>query len=216
MATQRGQDGLLILGGEVVGSPLARTVYATSVTVIAVTGGGSTLTGVLMVGDIFSIAGGTSYTVTTSAIVAGTNAFSNIAFTPAIATAIASSAAVSFQTHSVAELKAWTLDSLIETVEDTVKGDKHKTYVGALAGHSGTASALLDGADTYQAALLNKIATASPDGTTAALAFRIASGKLLYGAAVLSNFAIASPEGSALVTINFSFQINGRLTLEYH
>jgi hypothetical protein len=216
MSTQRGQDGLLILGGEIVGTAKAQAAYATSITTIAVTGGGTTLTGVVMVGDIFSIAGGTDYTVSSTAIVASTNAIAGISFSPALATAIASNATVAFETHSVGELKAWTLESTIATIEDTVKGDKHKTFKGSQASHSGTASALLDYGDTYQAALIDKIATASPDGTVAALAFRVASGMFLYGAAVLSNFSVASPEGSTLVTINFSFQITGALSVEWH
>ena len=216
MANYRGQDGLLILGGELVGSPLTRAAYATGITTIAVTGGASTLTGVLTVGDIFTVAGGTEHTLSGSFYVASTNAVAGLVFTPAIATAFASNAAVTFQSHSVAELKEWSLDPSIDLIEDTVKGDKHKTYLGGLAGHKGRATAWLDAGDTEQAALLEKIAAATPDGTVAALVLKVADGKYLYGAAVLSNFSTSSPDGTANVPVSFDFQITGPLAKEWN
>src|SRR3989304_4672876 len=167
MTTYRGQDGLLILGGELIGTPKARAAVATGVTEFAVTGGG-TMTGLVTVGDIFAIASGTGYTVTGSFYIVSTNAIATLVFTPAVATAIASNATLTFESHSVAELKEWTLDSEIDVIPDTVKGRKHKTFQGGIAGHRGRATAWLDGGDTEQAALLAKNATATPGGTGAA------------------------------------------------
>ena len=217
MSNYRGQNGLLILGGELVGAPLLRAAYATSVTTVAVTGGVSTLTGILTVGDIFTVAGNTTeYTLTGSFYVASTNAVAALVFTPAIVTAFASNAAVTFESHSVAELKDWSFDSSIDLIDDTVKGDKHRTFKGGVAGHKGTATAWLDGGDEEQAALLAEIAAATPDGTVAALYFNISPGKGFYGAAVLSDFTAGSPEGSALVPVTFSFQITGPLAKEWN
>jgi len=215
MTTYRGQDGLLILGGELIGTPKARAAVATGVTEFAVTGGG-TMTGLVTVGDIFAIDGGTDYTVAGTFYVVSTNAIATLVFAPAVATAIASNATLTFQSHSVAELRDWALDAAIETIEDTVKGDKHKTFKGGVAGHRGRATAWLDGGDTEQAALLAKIAAGTPDGTVAALTFKIADGKYLYGAAVLSNFSAGSPEGSALCPVTFDFQITGPLAKEWN
>ncbi|HLE03971.1 MAG TPA: hypothetical protein VI729_05070 [Anaerolineales bacterium] len=215
MSNYRGQDGLLILGGELIGTPKARAAVATGITEFAVTGGG-TMTGLVTVGDIFAIDGGTDHTVTGSFYVVSTNAIATLVFTPAVATAIASNATLTFESHSVAELKEWTLDSEIDVIPDTVKGDKHKTFKGGIAGHRGRATAWLDGADTEQAALLAKIAAGTPDGTVAALTFKVADGKYFYGAALLSNFSVGSPEGSALVPVSFDFQITGPLAKEWN
>lgn len=216
MTTQRGQDGLLILGGELVGSPVTRVSYVVGASQIAITGGASTLTGVVTVGDIFTIASGPSHTVTGSFFVASTNAIATIPFTPVLGTVAASNVAVTFESHSVAELKAWTLDPSIDIIEDTVKGDKHKTFKGGQATHRGTATAWLDASDTEQASLIAEVATGTPDGTVAALAFRMAAGKFFYGAAILSNFRTESPEGSALVPVTFDFQITGPLSKEWN
>ena len=217
MTTHRGQDGLLILGGELVGTPEITISYATGVSQVQITGGGSTLTGVVMVGDIFTIgAGSQSYTVGGSFFAATGNAVATLPITPVIATVVATGATVAFESHSVAELRSWTLAPALDLIEDTVKGDKHKTFQGGLAGHTGSAMAWLDAGDTYQAALLDKIAAGTPDGTVAAMAFRVAAGKFLYGAAVLSGFSIDSPDGSALVGVTFNFTISGPLTPEWH
>lgn len=215
MANYRGQDGLLILGGQLVGTALTKQTYATSVSEIAITGGGSTLTGLVAVGDIFTIASGTSYTVNGSFYACTGNAIATLGFAPVVATAIASNVTVTFESHSVAELRDWSFDSAIEMIEDTVKGDKHKTFQGGVAGHTGRATAWLDAADTYQAALLDKIATATPDGTVASLVFNVTTGKMFYGAAVLSGFTTGSPE-NGLVPVTFTFQITGQLYKEWH
>ena len=199
-----------------VGTPKATAAYATSVSEIAVTGGGSTLTGVIMVGDIFTVASGTEHTVTGEFYDVTGNAIATLAFTPVIATAIASNATIAFQSHSVAELGAWDLNTAIDIIEDTVKGDKHKTYKGGLASFSGNGSAFLDYGDTEQASLIDEIAAGTPDGTLGALMFRVAEGKFIYGAAVLSNFAVTSPEGSALVTVTFNFQGSGQPFVDWN
>ena len=216
MSNFRGQDGRLILGGELVGFPVTPQAYATSVTTIDLTGDPLPLTGLVTVGDIFTVAGTTTqYTVTGSFYVASGNAVTGLVFTPAIVTAFSSDAVVTFESHSVAELTAWTLDSDIDPIEDTVKGDTHKTFLGGAAHHRGTATAWLDAADTEQGSLLAEIATATPDGTVAALVFRVAEGKYFYGAAELANFSTGSPEGG-LVPVTFTFQITGPLAKEWH
>jgi hypothetical protein len=215
MSNYRGQDGLLVLGGELQGTARAGSAYVTSVSEIAVTGGGSTLTGVVMVGDIFTIASGTAYTVTGAFYDVTANAIATLAFTPVIATAVASNATITFQSNSLAELTVWSLDTSIDLIEDTVKGDKHKTYLGGIASWSGSAGAYLDYDDTEQASLIDEIAAGTPDGTVAALMLRVNTGKFFYGAAELSNFAVTSPEGSALVTVTFNFQGSGQLYTDW-
>src|SRR3972149_2273486 len=104
MSNYRGQDGLLILGGELIGTPKARAAVATGVTEFAVTGGG-TMTGLVTVGDIFAIDGGTDYTVAGSFYVVSTNAIATLVFAPAVATAIASNATLTRSEEHTSELQ---------------------------------------------------------------------------------------------------------------
>lgn len=214
MSTTRGQDGGLILGGLLVGSPLVNGALLENDTTMDIDA--VSLTGVVIVGDTFTLAGeagSPTHTVTGGPFyVAAANAIASITFSTAIAAGgVANDAAVSFTSNSVAEITAWSITAGLEMIDDTVKEDTHRTFKGGLAIWSGTATAWLDYLDTEQASLIDEIANDPPDGTIAGLMFQISSGKTWYGAAELSNFSTESPEGSALQAVSFDFQGSGQV-----
>jgi len=219
MANYRGQDGSLILGGKLVGSPL--TVGSLTTGVATMTIDATTLTGIVAVGDLFTIpneTGTPTHTVTGSTFrVVSTNTVSAITFTPAIVTVVvADNSTVTFTNNTTAELTAWGMDASLEVIDTTKKGDTHRLFKGGIATWSGTATALLDYLDTEQASLIDEIATGSPDGTIAALMFEIESGKQWYGSVELSNFVVNSPEGSSLVDVAFTFQGSGAVLPDWN
>ena len=113
---------------------------------------------------------------------------------------------------SIDEMRSWSLDGVsLEMIDDTVKGDTHRTFLGGLATWEGTATAWLDYDDAEQAELIDAIATDPPDGAIAGLMFQVASGKTWYGAAEIQNFRIDSPEGSAVTPVTFDFQGTGQV-----
>src|SRR3990172_8702490 len=67
-------------------------------------------------------------------------------------------------TNAIGELRDWALDGVsIETMDDTVKGDKHRTFLGGV-GDGGTArlTCWLDGADAGQSVVIGYFAAATP------------------------------------------------------
>jgi hypothetical protein len=179
--TDRGQDGLLSLGGYLDGSPLLNGALTEGLTQMDIDA--TSLKGVVIVGDTFTIAGESgspTHTVTNGPFyVTVANEVNNIDFTPGIAAGgVANNAAVTFTSHSIAEITAWSLDEVtIEQADDTVKGDTHRTFKGGLASWRGSATALLDYGDADQATLIDAGAT-SGVGTLAGIVLRTASGHL--------------------------------------
>ena len=182
---------------------------------------GSTLTGIIAVGDVFTLAGETgspNHTVTGGPfyVVAGASVTA-VTFTPTAATGgAANDAAITITSNSAAEIAAWSLLAEIEMIDDTVKGDLARTFVGGLAKWSGSASALLDYGDSIQKSLLDEIASGTPDGTIAALQFQVGSGKTWYGAGELLRFVVQSQEGSALALVSFDFQGSGQVLPDWN
>ena len=109
MPNQRGQDGGLILGGLLVGSPLVNGALIENDTTMDIDA--VSLTGVVIVGDTFTLAGeagSPTHTVTGGPFyVAAGNAIASITFSTAVAAGgVANDAAVSFTSNSVAEIRA--------------------------------------------------------------------------------------------------------------
>ncbi len=214
----RGQGGALIVGGRLFGSPLVNGALLQNDTTMDIDG--STLVGVVAVGDTFTLAGesGTpTHTVTGGPFfVTGGNAISSITFSTAIAAGgVADDAAVSFADNRMAEVKSWTVDQAgFEMIEDTVKGDTHKTYRGGLNTFTGSAAAWLDYLDTQQAALIDAIANDPPDGAIASLILEVAPSRFFYGGVVLASFVSASPD-NGLVPVGFTFQGTGQVLVSW-
>ena len=213
MSNFEGQDGALILGGLLVGTPLVNGALIENDLIMDIDA--VSLTGVVLTGDTFTLdgeAGSPTHTVTGGPYVAAANAIANITFTTGIAAGgVSNDAGVNFTANSVAEIRQWAMNAALEVIDDTVKGDLHRTFKGGLAVYSGSATAWLDYLDTEQASLIDEIANDPPDGTIAGLMFQIASGKTFYGAAELSSFSTESPEGSAVVPVTFEFQGTGQV-----
>jgi len=212
--TVRGQGGALILGGRLLGSPLVDGALLENDTSLDLDGVG--IAGVVAAGDTFTLAGeagspthtvtgGPFYTVSACAI-------SSISFTPAIAAGgVADDAAISFDDNEIAELRSWTIDDNgLDLIQDTVKGDTHRTYKGGQARFSGSASAWLDYDDPAQAALIDEIASDPPDGTLACLLFQLGTGRYLYGGAIVRNVVPGSPD-TGLVPVGFTFIGTGQM-----
>lgn len=166
MTTYRGLDGFLAVGGVLTGSPEVKTTLATGATELNVTGGGSTLTGLLMLGDIFTLGGETDtpkYRVKTSCYAAtGTAILATIPFEPGVSEEIAVAASLTVQANSMAEAKLWTLTAGAELIDSTVLGDAWRTFHATatqLGTWSGRGEAYLDMADVEQASLINAIAS---------------------------------------------------------
>ncbi len=170
MSNDRGQDGALMLGGRLVGSPLVNGALLENDTTMDIDA--VTLTGIVAVGDTFTLAGeagSPTHTVTGGPFyVAAANAIASITFSTAIAAGgVADDAAVTFADNAVAELLSWTLDHAgLELIDDTVKGDTHRTFKGGLARWSGSAAAWLDYDDPQQASLIDGLAPGSVGGFT--------------------------------------------------
>ena len=218
MSSHRGQDGALYLGGRV-NSALLKGAIASAATTATLDAGAAAIEGVIVVGDQFVIAadgitrtatGGPFYTPTNAST---TNSIADVTFTPAATAGAADNAAVVFTNNSVSEIRDWQMTVEQEVIDDTVKSDTHRTFKGGLVKWSGTAKAYLDYDDTEQAALIDEIATGTPDGTLACILFSAQSDadefKSLYGAAELSQFRVMSNEGSGVVEVEFSFQGTG-------
>jgi len=214
MSNFEGQSGGLILGGLLVGSPLVDGALNAGETTMDIDA--TSLTGVVIIGDTFTLAGESgspTHTVTGGPFyVAAGDAIASITFSTVIAAGgVANDAAVTFASNSVAEIRSWALTTALEMIDDTVKGDTHRTFLGGLATWEGTATAWLDYDDAEQAELIDAIATDPPDGAIAGLMFQVASGKTWYGAAEIQNFRIDSPEGSAVTPVTFDFQGTGQV-----
>jgi hypothetical protein len=120
-------------------------------------------------------------------------------------------------TNAVGELKAWSLDGVaIELIEDTVKGDKHKTYLGG-QGDGGTASlsCQLDGGDTGQATIIAYFAAATPQSAGVAVVLTVNTGKTFSFSAVPTTMSLSSPEGSAVDMATFNFKVSGAVTMSW-
>jgi hypothetical protein len=207
MATFRGQDGLVALGGHLIGAVAVNGAVAAAATTVNLdTGGVGTLTGVSGPGDRFTIAGQT-YTVTGPFRVAAGNALTGVTFTPGAVGGFADNAPVIYQLNALAEVRQWTLTPQMQALDTTVCRQGHRTYRPGLHGWTGQAQALFDAADPQQRALLDRIASGTPATTTAAVLFGLLEGQPhdFYGSAVLTNFQVESPL-EELVTVRFDWQ----------
>lgn len=116
--------------------------------------------------------------------------------------------------NTIGELRSWSLEGVtIETIEDTVKGDKHKTFLGGL-GDGGTASLTcwLDGADAGQSVVIGYFAAATPQSAAVTVVLTASSGKTYTFSGVPQTVGFSSPEGSALDPATYTFKVSGAVT----
>lgn len=208
MTTYKGLDGFLSLGGILTGTPVLAVSYVTHISEIAITGGGSTLTGVVAVGDTFTISGESgspTHTITGSFYDCTGNAPATLAFTVSIAATVSEDATVTFDSNSVGEVRTYAFTCEVDITEDTAMGDKWATHKTGLARWSGSGEMMLDYDDAAQAELIDSLATATPSVSHNAILFGSADEKTWYAQCALNNFAITQNMGDiVMVTFNFT------------
>lgn len=212
MAKYRGSKGFIAIGGIVTGSPLVQGAVAQTET--SATFDATSLTGVVLAGDTFTVDGDAqTYTVTADALVTA-NAVA-VTFTPAVQEAAgwADNAPVTFTANSLAQVTAFDITPSRPVIDSTAMGD---TGMGALLDQptfSGTVTVQLDYADTEQANLVDEV-TSNTDVADLGAVFGLATDKQLYGHIATAQGAITSQRGS-LVTVALTVQGKGALSRDW-
>lgn len=220
MSSYRALDGFFSFGGKLVASagPFvngAKTVGQTSLNL-----DGTSLNGVVVAGDKFTIAGESGspvHTVTGGPFyVAAANAINGLNFTPGIATGgVADNAAITFTSNSVAECKAYGLRSSVNLLDDSVMGDVWKTFVVEQAEWDGSVDVLLDYGDPVQKLMIDALLASTPAPVVPGVLFGVASKKEFYGGCILSGVEIVGQVG-ALVTAKFSLKGSGAVGTDWN
>jgi hypothetical protein len=226
MATYRGVDCFLAVGGgHLDGNANPRvsagqSAGASSLTINA----SSTLTGVVMAGDTFTIAaesGAPVHTVTGGPYVAVANSIGPITFTTVIAAGgVATNAAVTFSSASIVEAKAHRLRTAVDVLDTTKFGTAgYKSFIGGLVQWDGSGEANFDYGDPNQKAMVDKLSGASPAASTLAVMFGIISGaaatKQFYGVVAITQFEVTAAV-AGLVTAAYTFRGSGQLNVQWN
>ena len=116
--------------------------------------------------------------------------------------------------NTIGELRDWALDGVtIEMMDDTVKGDKHRTFLGGLAdGGTARLTCWLDGGDAGQSVVIGYFAAATPQSAAVTVVLTASTGKTYTFSAVPQSLNVGSPEGSALCPATFTFKVSGAVT----
>jgi len=109
---------------------------------------------------------------------------------------------------SIDEMRSWSLDGVsLEMIDDTVKGDTHRTFKGGLGdGGTLTFTTWVDYA-TAQQDIIDLINAGT--GTAVAFVVLVDTGKTLTGTAVPQSYSIESPEGSSVSTLSMTCKVSG-------
>jgi hypothetical protein len=218
MTTYRGLDGFLSLGGVVTGTPTLQISAATGASEVMIYNVGSTLTGIIAVGDKFTISDGVEHTVAGTYYAAVGNSFGTVPIATTVATVAATGATVAFTANTVGECKLHSLTAELELLDSTVMGDEWRTFHATAtlaASWSGSGECYLDYDDVPQKAMIDDIAASSPTGSTRATVFAVGADKLFYGSILMSGFTITHDNG-ALVTVQFNFTGAGSVRPEWN
>ncbi|HEX7048656.1 MAG TPA: hypothetical protein VF188_00470 [Longimicrobiales bacterium] len=215
MSVFRGSRGFVALGGVVNGAPLVMGAVAQGAT--TATFDGTPLTGVLLAGDRFTVAGDPQvYTVTQNAVIGIPTANRvTVSFTPAVQVAggWADNAAVLFVSNSLAEVTAWSATPARPVLDRTVMGDDARRIVLDIPGWSGNIEALFDYGDAEQKAFIDAVGSDSAPATVG-LVLAVDTDKHLYGHVQPESAQVTGQRG-ALVTVQFTFQGEGALATDW-
>lgn len=219
MATHRGSDGFLSLGGARKGSAYVKGAVAQGVSSLTLDGNGAALSGVIMPGDTFTVAGDAQeYTVVSGGVIGSSVAseLAGVTFTPTVVPGggWADNAAITFASNSVGETRKWETNATRAVLDDTVMGDTAETARLDILKWVGKAECLLDKGDTKQNLLINAVLSGTATGQYG-LMLGLGSGKALWGDIVANNFAIVSQRG-ALVTVAFTFEGTGAVSVDWN
>ena len=201
MATYRGQDGAVTLGGQLQGSPLVDGAVAQGLATFDIDA--VSLTGVVLPNDTFTVAGDVQvYTVVSGGIVA-TNALTGITFTPTVVPGggWSDNAAVTFVHPLMAEVVDWSLDIDRDELETSVKRDAGKTYDVGQIDWRADAAVRFDYDDAEQAQAVDQLLAGTP--TNFGLSLIVEDGKLFTASAWAGRIRVQSSLGgivSGLIT----------------
>ena len=125
-----------------------------------------------------------------------------------MATHLGKEGTVQVGSNSIAEIRSFSIDETIDTVEDTSMGDASKSYLASIKDYSGSIDVLYDETDTNGQTALAVGATVTlnfaPEGT--------ASGDVkLTGSAIVTGKSINS-SFDGLIEASISIQGTGGLT----
>lgn len=211
MTTLRGLDGMMALGGYLIGSILVDGAVSALGTSVNFKSSG-TLVGVSGPGDTFTV-GANTYTVTSTWIVASTNTVVGVTFTPGAVGGFTDGAAVTYAVNSVANVRQWQATPTFAVLDTTVMRNYWDTCRTGRSHWTGEMDVLLDYDDPFQKILIDKILTNSPPlGTTAAILLNATYGLVrnFYGAAQLKQLQFSSSIEN-VVMVKAMFEGNGRL-----
>jgi hypothetical protein len=226
MPEYRGVDCFLgISGGHLDGNAAPKLQAALTVGNTTMTLNASvSLTGVVMAGDTFTIAGESGspvHTVTGGPYVAAANVCGPITFTVGIASGGAAiNSVVTFGATSIVEAKAYRLRSAVDIIDSTHFGTAgYKTFLGGLVEWDGTGEANFDYGDPNQVDFVSKLSGASPSAAVQSMMFGVLSGagvtKQFYGTVAISQFEITA-NVNGLVTGTFAFKGSSTLGLQWN
>ena len=215
MSTYRGSKGFVALGGVVNGAPLVMGAVAQGAS--TATFDGTPLTGVLLKGDTFTVAGDPQvYTVTQNAVI-GLPAANRVtvSFTPGVQRAGGwpDNAAVSFAAASLAEVRAWSATPSRPVLDRTVMGDTARRILLDVPQWTGTVECLLDYGDPEQKELIDAIKENGVLGDIGVV-LAAATDRHIYGHIRPTSAAITGERG-ALFTVSFSFEGEEGLALDW-
>lgn len=117
---------------------------------------------------------------------------------------------------AVGELRDWSLDGVeIEQMDDTVKGDTHRTGKGGIA-NSGSArfTCWLDYGDAGQAKVIDYF-SGTPNSAGVTVVLLVGAGKSFTFTGVPQTYSLGSPEGTALCPLTFVFKVSGAVTIAW-
>jgi len=220
VSTFRGSRGLLALGGLQSGSPQLDGAVAQGASTATIDGGGAALTGVILEGDEFTVAGDSNtYTITADVVIGASVAnAADISFTPTVQVAGGwdDNAAVTFTANSIAQVRSWQADPSRPYLRTDVMGDAARTGTLDIPEWSGSGEALFDYSDPEQKSLIDEI-TGNGDPSGFGVALQVGSGpmKQLYGHIQTPNAQVVSEKGS-LVTVSFNFEGEGALAVDWN
>lgn len=178
----------------------------------------TSLVGVVLVDDTFTIAGESGSPLHTVTGIPGTNfypsvsnAITGITFTPAIATGgVAANAAVTFTSNLVSQVTDWSLTTALGELDTTTMGSQWKTIEGGLASWSGQVKVKLDYANANQADLINRISSNALLGQAVGLVLGVqftsgSATKFFYGYGLVKTSTITSQINNIVeATISFT------------
>lgn len=218
MATVRGMDGSLHVGGVIftVAQPVTDGAVSSGANAVTVVAG--MLRGIIMGGDTFTVtvpsgaADNTLYTV--DALSGGRIAGDTIdlTFTPGASRAWPDGTEVDFAVHEVAQVRSWSAAVSRERLDASFMGLTSKAYRLGQLDWTGNMEVLLDYESSEQGGLIDKLLANVDTSVTAT--FRAESGKQFYGDIFVSGGDVTN-EISSLVSMSLEFQGTSLLEIDW-